>query len=439
MQELWTQLALVAVLVVLNAGFAGSEMALVSLRESQIHRLEREGGAGGRVLARLSKDPNRFLATIQIGITLAGFLASAAAAVSLAKPLVPLLSALGDAAEPVSILLVTLVLTFVTLVFGELAPKRIAMHRAEGWALAVARPLDLLATVSRPAVWALGATSDLVVRAFGIDPSEEREEISPDELRDIVSGHRGFTVEQQTIINGAVQIAERQLRAVLVPRLQVFTLDSGTTAEAARLVLAASGHSRAPVVRHSMLDDVVGVVHLRELIGVPDGRPVDECARPPMLLPDSLPVSDALRQFKAERQHIALVVDERGAIDGIVTLEDVLEEIVGEIYDETDRDVQSVRTDPDGTMALPGTFPVHDLPDIGVELGERPPGDYTTVAGMMLTLLGHIPTVAGETVTVDGWEASVTSVDHHAITGVSLRRLPGNLPVEGEEEPVEAR
>ncbi|WP_033339353.1 hemolysin family protein [Catenuloplanes japonicus] len=424
MQELWTQLALVAVLVVLNAAFAGSEMALVSLRESQIHRLEREHGAAGRVLARLAKDPNRFLATIQIGITLAGFLASAAAAVSLARPLVPLLSPLGGAAEPLSIVIVTLVLTFVTLVFGELAPKRIAMSRAEGWALAVARPLNTLATISRPAVWLLGATTDVVVRAFGIDPAEERDEISPDELRDIVSGHRGFTVEQQTIINGAVQIAERQLRAVLVPRLRVFTLDSGTTAEAARIVLAASGHSRAPVVRHSMLDDVVGVVHLRDLIGVPDDRPIDECARPPLLLPDSLPIADALRQFKAERQHIALVVDERGAIEGIVTLEDVLEEIVGEIYDETDRDVQSVRTEEDGTLALPGTFPVHDLPDIGVELDERPHGDYTTVAGMLLTVLGHIPTVPGETVALDGWDAAVTSVDHHAITGVALRRQP---------------
>ena len=136
-------------------------------------------------------------------------------------------------------------------------------------------------------------------------------------------------------------------------------------------MLAATGHSRAPVVRHGGLDDAVGVVHLRDLVGVPDDRPVDEIARPPMLLPDSLPVVDALRQFKAERQHIALVVDERGAVDGIVTLEDLLEEIVGEIYDETDRDVRSVRREPDGALLLPGTFPVHDLPDIGVELPGR--------------------------------------------------------------------
>jgi putative hemolysin len=423
-QSYWSQLALVGVLVIVNAAFAGSEMALVSLRDSQLQRLERTSRAG-RTLARLAKDPNRFLATIQIGITLAGFLASAAAAVSLARPLVPLLGVFGDAAETVAIVAVTLALTFVTLVFGELAPKRIAMQSAERWALVVARPLDLLATFTRPAVWALGATSDLVVRLFGLNPRHQPEEIGPDELRDIVAGNHGFTKEQRTIIAGAVEIADRQLRAVLVPRLQVFTLDSGTTAEAARLVLAATGHSRAPVVRHGGLDDAVGVIHLRDLVGVPDDRPVDECARPPMLLPDSLPVVDALRQFKAERQHIALVVDERGAVDGIVTLEDILEEIVGEIYDETDRDLSSVRAEDDGTLVLPGTFPVHDLADLGVALPGRPAGDYTTIAGLVLTCLGHIPTVAGESVTVDGWELVVADIDHRAITEVRIRRDAG--------------
>ncbi|RKF24408.1 hemolysin family protein [Micromonospora globbae] len=424
MHNYWGQLALVGVLVVLNAVFAGSEMALVSLRDSQIQRLERASRAG-RVLARLATDPNRFLATIQIGITLAGFLASAAAAVSLARPLVPLLGVLGGAAEPVAVVAVTLVLTFVTLVFGELAPKRIAMQSAERWALLVARPLALLSSIARPAVWALGATSDLVVRMVGLDPRSRRDEIGPDELRDIVAGNHGFTTEQQTIIAGAVEIADRRLRAVLVPRLQVFCLDSGTTAEAARLVLAATGHSRAPVVRHGGLDDAVGVIHLRDLVGVPDDRPVDEYVRPSMLLPDSLPVVDALRQFKAERQHIALVVDERGAVEGIVTLEDILEEIVGEIYDETDRDVRAVRTDPDGALRLPGTFPVHDLPAVGVDLPGRPTGDYTTVAGLVLAGLGHIPTVAGEDVVVDGWRLEVARIDHRAITEVRLRRSTG--------------
>ena len=420
MQSYWSQLALVGVLVILNAVFAGSEMALVSLRDSQVQRLERSS-RGGRTLARLAKDPNRFLATIQIGITLAGFLASAAAAVSLARPLVPLLGVFGNAAETVAIVAVTLVLTFVTLVFGELAPKRIAMQSAERWALLVARPLDVLSSITRPAVWLLGATTDLVVRLFGLDPKAEPDEIGPDELRDIVAGNHGFTKEQRTIIAGAVEIADRQLRAVLVPRLQVFTLDSGTTAEAARLVLAATGHSRAPVVRHGGLDEAVGVIHLRDLVGVSDDRPVDEIARPPMLLPDSLPVVDALRQFKAERQHIALVVDERGAVDGIVTLEDILEEIVGEIYDETDRDVRRAVREPDGALLLPGDFPLHDLPDVGVRVTFPLSREYTTVAGLVLAGLGRLPEGPGERVRLPGLTVEVVEVAGRAIRRVRLR------------------
>src|SRR4051795_13573449 len=168
------EVVLVLVLVLVNALFSGSEMALVSLRDGQVQRLERQSRRG-RVLGRLSRDPNRFLATIQIGITLAGFLASAAAAVSLSEPLIEPLGFLGAAARPVAVVLVTIVLTFVTLVIGELAPKRVAMQRTEGWAMAVARPLDMLASLSRPAVWLLGKSTDVVVRVTGNDPHAGRE------------------------------------------------------------------------------------------------------------------------------------------------------------------------------------------------------------------------------------------------------------------------
>jgi putative hemolysin len=172
--EVLFQLALVAVLILLNAGFAGSELALISLREGQLQRLEQQHEAG-RILARLARDPNRFLSTIQVGITLAGFLASATAAVSLAQPLVEPLAFMGAAAE--AMVLVTLALTFVTLVFGELAPKRVAMQRAERWGLMAARPLAAVARLARPVIWLLGASTDLVVRLVGGDPSRRREEV----------------------------------------------------------------------------------------------------------------------------------------------------------------------------------------------------------------------------------------------------------------------
>ncbi|MFE2757654.1 hemolysin family protein [Actinosynnema sp. NPDC059335] len=415
----WT-IALVAVLVLLNALFSGSEMALISLREGQLRSLERDDRASAKTLVRLARDPNRFLATIQIGITLAGFLASATAAVSLAAPLVPLLSFLGDAANPVAIALVTVVLTFLTLVFGELAPKRLAMQYALRWALLAARPLHVLSAASRPAVWALSASTNVVVRLFGGKPEAESEQMSADELRELVSAQRGLNAEQRMIMTGALEISERRLREVLVPRRAVVTLDADLDVPSARAELAASGHSRAPVARGGHLDDVVGVVHLRDLLR-DDARLVD-VARPPVVFPDSVRVSDALRRFKAEREQLGLVVDEHGAVDGIVTLEDLLEEVVGEILDETDRDVMAVRNGADGSLVLPGTFPVHDLADLGVELPDAPEGDYTTIAGLVLVLLGRIPEVPGDEVALADWTIKVLKVEHHAITSVRMRK-----------------
>src|SRR3954454_10589392 len=356
------EVVLVLVLVLVNAAFSGSEMALVQLRDSQVQRLERQSRRG-RVLARLTRDPNRFLATIQIGITLAGFLASAAAAVSLSKPLVEPLSFLGSAAEPVAIVIVTIVLTFVTLVFGELAPKRIAMQRTEGWALLVARPLDILSMISRPAVWLLGGAPALGGRLAGGDPKAQREEVSTEEIRDMVAAQQDFSAEQRTIISGAFEIADRILREILVPRRDVLTLPMGTSAREALRTLIEGGHSRAPIVGPAGLDDVAGVVHLRDLVDATG--PVDALCRPGLFLPETLRVSDALKQLRSERQQLAMVVDERGAIDGIITMEDLVEEIVGEIYDETDRDVAAVVTEPDGALLMPGSFPIHDLPDLG--------------------------------------------------------------------------
>ncbi|GIF67695.1 membrane protein [Asanoa ishikariensis] len=413
------QIALVLVLVLVNAVFAGSEMALVSLRESQIRRLERSS-RGGRVLARLADDPNRFLATIQIGITLAGFLASAAAAVSLAQPLIEPLGFLGEsAAEPVAIVLVTMVLTFFTLVFGELAPKRIAMQRAEGWALMVARPLDLLSTFSRPLVWLLGKTSDLVVRLSGGDPAAGREEVSTEELRDMVAAQQTIPADQRMIISGAFEVADRVLREVLTPRGQVFTLPAATPASHALRDIVKAGQSRAPVVGPNGLDDVLGVVHIRDLVDSVGA--VAGSAHPAVFLPETLKVTDAIRQLRQQRQQFAIVVDERGAVDGIVTMEDLLEEIVGEIYDETDRDVQAVVRTPDGDLMLVGTYPIHDLPDIGVDLGDDEQRDYTTIAGLLLSRLGHIPTAPGETVELPGHTAEVVEVTGRAITRVRLR------------------
>ena len=415
----WFDVALIAVLVMVNGVFAGSEIALISLREGQLRALERRGTRRDRTLVKLARDPNRYLGTIQLTMTLAGYLASATAAVTLARPLVSSLSFFGAAANAVAIALVTFILTGVNLVIGELAPKRLGMQFARQWSRFVAAPLNILATMSRPVVWLLGKATDIVVRLCGGDPSIGREQLSPDELRDLVIAHPGLTADQRTIITGALEIRERPLRDVLVPRPAVITLADDTGIEQARTTLVESGHSRAPVIHSGDLDDVVGVVHLRDLFA--DHRTVGAAARPALQLPDSLRVSDALQRFKVERQHFALVIGERGGVAGIVTLEDLLEEIVGEIYDETDRDILAVRPMPDGSLVLPGTFPIHDLPDINVDVTDAVAGDYTTIAGLILTALGRIPTTPGDRVELAQWTIEVTRISHHAITEVRLR------------------
>lgn len=432
MSGYWFNVALVVVLVILNAAFAGSEMALVSLREGQLKQLEREATPDGLRLVRLARDPNRFLATIQIGITLAGFLASATAAVALAEPIAPALAFLGGAAEPVAIALVTLVLTFFTLVVGELAPKRLAMQRALPWAKVVAKPLEVLSTLSRPAVWLLALATNAVVRVLGGRPEPGNEELSQEELREIVSSHQGLNAEQRQIISGALEIHERTLREVFVPRGSVFTLELDETIAQARDALAAAGHSRAPVTRGHHLDDVVGMVHWAALAAEDDAQSVATVMTEAPVFPDTVRVSAALREFKTTRQQLAIVIDEHGSVDGIVTLEDLLEEIVGEIYDETDRDVLGVKPAPDGSYSLPGSFPVHDLGDLGIQ-AEEDPADYTTIAGLVLHRLGRVPTTPGDSITIPGWVIEVSAVGHHAITRLRVRPdAPASAPAHPE-------
>jgi putative hemolysin len=423
----WAQVGLVLVLVLVNAWFAGSEVALISLRPGQLQRLEEEGGRG-RLVARLARDPNQFLSTIQIGITLAGFLASAAAAITLAEPLVPLLGFLDGAAELVAVVLVTAVLAYVTLVVGELAPKRIALQRPERWARLAARPLALVTALTRPLVWLLSRSTDLLVRLAGADPNVQREQVTQQEVRDLVATQPTFSPQQRTILVGAFELAERRLRDVLVPRRDVVALPANASAAEGVRKLVATTHGRAPVYRGD-LDDVVGIAHLVDLVDA-RGR-VGDHVRPALALPESLGVLEGLRRLQAERQTLAIVLNEYGGTEGIVTMEDLLEELVGEIYDEFDQDSAGIGREADGSVVLPGAFPIHDLPDLGIWL---PEGPYATVAGLALQRFGRIPAV-GEAVQVDGWRLEVLAVERRAITRLRLVPLPTGEPAEDHGAP----
>jgi putative hemolysin len=416
------QLALIAVLIALNALFAGAELALITLNRAQLERMRRAGGRAA-VAARLAEDPTRFLATIQIGITFAGFLASAIAAVSLAKPLVPTFENLfGDAAQPVAVFLITLALAFATLVLGELAPKRIAMQRAERWASFASGPLWLLSQVARPAVWLLSFATNLIVRLTGSDPNADLEPMTADEIRDVISSSAALGATQRRVISGALESSELTVRDVLVPRMETVAIPVEATVAEAIARLQQARHTRAPVYRDD-LDHVVGTVHILDLVHS-DGLVGDHVREMPVF-PEFVGVLDALRQMQTQRVQMAMVSDERGGIDGMVTVEDLVEEVVGEIFDEFDPKVAAVRYQTDGSLVLEGSFPLHDLNELGVELDIE--GPFTTVGGFLMERLGRVPEI-GATVREREWSFEVTEM-----RGVAVRTVRV-LPAEKHDE-----
>jgi putative hemolysin len=418
---MWPEVLLIVVLVAINAVLSGTEIALISLRESQLTRMRERGGTG-RIVADLASEPNRYLATIQVGITLAGFLASAAAAVSLAEPLVPAFSWAGDAARTVAIVIVTVALSFLTLVFGELVPKRLALQKPEGWAMVMGRPLHWFSVAASPVVWLLSATTDAFVRLFGGTPGATREEVGLEELRDLILAAGRLPDTQREVIMGAFEVAERTIQEVMTPRPDVQTVEGDAAVSDALRAMVASGFSRLPVtIGDEGLDTAVGIVSMQDLVEVDRASPVRLHAREATVLPESVLVLTALRQLQDARQAMAFVVDEYGGIEGIVTVEDLVEEMVGEIYDEYDRDVATVRRQPDGSLIVPGRFPVHDLDEIGIDV---PSGDYTTVAGLVLDQIGRVPR-SGERLVLGDWDVSVLSLDGRAVTRVRFSRRSG--------------
>ncbi|MGH8891930.1 MAG: hemolysin family protein [Actinomycetes bacterium] len=432
---------LVLFFLLVGAFFAGSEIALVSLREGQVRSLAQRGRRGQKV-AELHADPNRFLAAVQIGVTLAGFLSAAFGASAFADDLSPVLRRWGlspngaddakDAAYWVAFIAVTLVITYLSLVVSELAPKRIALQRAERLSLLAAPTLDRVARISRPVIWLLSRSTDLIVRAFGGDPRAARETISEEELRDIVAAHETLGREERQLIQDVFEAGERQLHEVMVPRTEVDFLDASTPVFKAVRLSSTNPHSRYPVVRGSQ-DDVVGFVHVRDLFS-PDlaGRPVrvGEIAREVKLMPGTKKVLSAMSEMRREGHHMAIVVDEYGGTDGIVTLEDLMEEVIGEIHDEYDVAAEPARSLRGGDVEVDGLLNLEDFEDrTGLQL---PEGPYETVAGFVINELGRLPEV-GESVLALGHSFTVTELDGRRAARVRISPVEP-APVDGEYE-----
>jgi putative hemolysin len=387
-------------------------------------------GRRGQKVAALHADPNRFLAAVQIGVTLAGFLSAAFGASAFADDLAPVLEDWGmseGAAYWVAFIAVTLIITYLSLVVSELAPKRLALQRAEQFSLLAAPTLDRLARVSRPVIWLLSRSSNGLVRLFGGDPGAARETISEEELRDIVAAHETLGREERQLIEDVFEAGDRQLHEVMVPRTEVDFLDAATPVYRAVRTAATSPHSRYPVVRGSQ-DDVVGFVHVRDLFS-PElsgtSTRVGEIARPVKMMPGTKKVLSAMSEMRREGHHMAIVVDEYGGTDGIVTLEDLMEEVIGEITDEYDRAEEPARSLRGGEVEVDGLLNLEDFAErTGLEL---PEGPYETVAGFVINELGRLPEL-GESIDALGHRFTVTELDGRRIAKVRLTPLTDEGP-----------
>jgi putative hemolysin len=415
--DVLTSLGLILVFVLVGGYFSASELALVSLRDSQVDRLP--GKRGDRV-RKLRSDSNRFLASVQVGVTLAGFFASAYGGATLSDPLGGVLAGWGvpaGVARTVAFIAVTAFISYLSLVLGELVPKRLALQRSEGVALFVAPTLDRVASLTRPIVWLLSVSTNAVVRLLGLDPRAQGEEVTEEELRDMVSTHGELGTEERRVLTDVFGAADRQLGSVMIPRTEVSFLDADTPlADAARDVLD-KPHSRYPVIGRTV-DDVVGVVHVRDLLTtalIADGasRTVGNLARPVPLLPGSKPVLAALTEMRANRTHLAVVVDEYGGTDGIVTMEDILEELVGDIEDEYD---PATAAGADSTE-FDGLLHREELADaVGIVL---PEGPYETLAGFVQAELGRVASV-GDALEAHGHRFTVVEMDGRRIARVRV-------------------
>ena len=411
--SLFTSIGLTAALIVLGAIFVAAEIALVSLRESQIKQIATRGKRGAKV-ASVASNPNRLLATLQVGVTVTGFLSAALGADRLGDHFIPWLESRGlsgDSASTASLIGLTFIIAYFSLVFGELVPKRVALYRTEQIAMYSAGFIDIVAKIFRPVIWVLSHSTSLVVRLFGIDPKEQRSQISEEELLDLVAGHAALTDEERDIVEEVFNASERQVHEVMVPRTEVDFMDASLTVGKAISLAIEKAHSRYPVVRGSS-DEVVGFIHVRDLLDTSlanNNAKIQELARNIMYLPGTKAILPALTEMRNQRQHLAIVLDEYGGTDGIVTLEDLVETLIGDIRDEYDTDEEEVSHESrTGDFEVDGLISLEDLmEETGIEL---PEGPYETASGFVMNFLGRIP-VANDVVGVNGVRITVLSME----------------------------
>jgi putative hemolysin len=436
------ELGLIVVLVLLNGIFSATEIALVTLRRSRIQQLIDEGNRGAIRVQRLKANPGRFLAVIQVGINFLGFLASAFAAFSLVDGAADVFRQFGPiarAAEGIALVVVTILLTLFTIVFGELVPKQIGLAHAERVALTTGRLMEFLGTVFGPLVSALTLVTRYVSRLFRADvPADER--ISSEELRLIIEqgGEQGILeAEEEQMIHAVIELGDQRVHEVMVPRIAMVTLNADATIGEAIDSIVAEGHSRIPVYEETV-DEIVGIVYAKDLLpflkaSAPEPPQLRSLLRTPVFVPESMTVDDLLHELQRRKVHIAIVLDEYGGTAGLVTIEDLLEEIVGEIQDEYDVEEPMIVKLSDDEARVDGRASVDDLAEIfETQVPFEDEDEYDTVGGLIYHRIGGVPK-PGDQVAVDGLTLTVETTDGRRVSKVLVVRSHEETEVEDHE------
>ena len=397
------KIVLLLVLILINAFFAMSEIAIISLNDAKLEKQAQEGNKKAKKLLKLTSNPSKFLSTIQIGVTLAGFLSSASASQSFVEMLSGALSSVADAinipmsvVEGFSLVVITLITSYFSLVLGELVPKRVAMYNPEKISFRIAGILTFVAAVTKPFVKVLSLSVNAILRLIGIDPNSEPEEVTEEEIRMMVDvgGEKGVIEDtQKEMINNIFEFDDIDAGDIMTHRTDVSAVEINDPIQDVVEIAEKEGYSRIPVYEES-LDKIIGIVYIKDLIGyigssVPKQENLRKIMRAPYFVPESMKCGMLFQEMTARRVQMAVVVDEYGGTAGIVTLEDLLESIVGNIQDEYDNEEEDFSVIDETTFTVDGTTPIDEVNEhVGVNL---PEDEYDTIGGFVISLLGYLP------------------------------------------------
>ncbi|HBB28505.1 MAG TPA: HlyC/CorC family transporter [Clostridiales bacterium] len=442
---LWIYIILLLFLILTNAFFAMSELAVISLNDGKLKKMASNGDKKAKMLVKLTEEPSKFLATIQVGVTISGFLASAVAADTFTEYIVDFFRNYNvnpSTVKAISLVVITFLLSYFTLVLGELVPKRLAMQNYEKISFRVARLLSIIYKIEKPLVALLSASTNGILRLLGIDPNQRQEEVTEEEIRMMIDvGNESGTIEQseKDMIHNIFDFDDRIVNEIMTHRTEITAIDIDTTLNEIIDIALEEGYSRIPVYDDD-LDNIVGILYIKDLLKLvleqsTENFRVTDYMRSALYIPETNRCKDLFHEFQKSKIQMAVIVDEYGGTSGIVTMEDLIESIVGNIQDEYDDEEEEITLISDNLYKIDGMFALDKIERIfNIRFSEDEDYDYDTISGYITGYLGRIPSKDEHpVVTVDNVDFTVLNVEEHRITAVQALIKP----VENSDEDID--